>query len=71
MMTEAYTALNKTLRYYGTPEFPIAHFPFNFNLLTKLNYTSNADAFKSAIYDWLDHMPENAWPNWLVRKNVQ
>jgi alpha-glucosidase len=70
MMTEAYTSLNKTLRYYGTSEAPIAHFPFNFLLLTKLNYTSNADAFKNVIYDWLDHMPENAWPNWLVRKKL-
>jgi len=65
MMTEAYTSLDKTLRYYGTSEAPIGHFPFNFFLL-KLNFTSNAKAFKDTIYDWLDHMPEKAWPNWVV-----
>jgi len=65
MFVEAYTTVNYTMMYYST-ETHRAHMPFNFNCITQLNITSTAIDIKNAIYLWMDNMPINQWPNWVV-----
>lgn len=67
IFTEAYAELDDTMRYYkDTDGEPIAHFPFNFLLIEKLNEHSNAYQFKNEIDVWLTKMPEGATANWVV-----
>lgn len=65
-MTEAYTSLENTVRYYGNTTEPMAQIPFNFQLLTNLNFSSNANNFKSIIDTWMKAMPAGQWANWVV-----
>jgi len=67
MITEAYTTIEKTMRYYGDATSPGAHLPFNFGLISYLNDQSDAADFESAVLGWLDNMPEGKWANWVVR----
>ena len=66
-MTEAYlTPLSELMKYYGTAERPIAHFPFNFGFVgLKPNFT--AANIQGAIDDWMTAMPAGFTPNWVVR----
>lgn len=71
-MTEAYTTLENTLRFYvdktGTRNG--SHIPFNFELINYMNMESTASDFKSTIESWLTNMPKgHYYPNWVVRKN--
>lgn len=61
-MTEAYTNLTNTLKYY---EYG-AQVPFNFKFITDIENTSTASDYKNAIDTWLDEMPENGVANWVV-----
>lgn len=65
-MTEAYTTLENTIRYYGNATTPMAQIPFNFQLLTRLNFSSNAISFESVINSWIENMPQNQSANWVV-----
>lgn len=65
-MTEAYTTLENTIRYYGNATKPMAQIPFNFQLLTRLSYASNASTFETVINSWMNNMPSNQWANWVV-----
>ena len=50
------------MKYYGdNDEF---HFPFNFLLLSNENWTG--DAVSEKVSEWMDAMPEGAWPNWVL-----
>lgn len=67
-MTEAYTNLENTMLYYGDGEREGAHFTFNFFLITDLNLKSTAQDIKKAIMKWMDNLPANHIPNWVVSK---
>lgn len=67
MITEAYTSVENTMKYYGDESNLGAHLPFNFGLISYLNDHSNATDFKNAVLSWLDNMPEGKWANWVVR----
>lgn len=67
MMTEAYSTLDETVAYYGSPTKPGASFPFNFNLITSLGRSSNATDFKNIIDAWMSKMDSFRKPNWVVR----
>lgn len=54
------------MAYYGTDDYGIVHFPFNFQFV-RLNTLLDARDFKNEIYHWLDNMPKGATPNWMVR----
>lgn len=69
MMTEAYTDIENTMKYYGNATHNGANFPFNFALLTDLNQDSNVNDFIKAINKWMDHMPPGYTPNWVVSNN--
>ena len=66
-MTEGYVdSLPELMKYYGTPAAPIAHFPFNFKLVSLPAF--RARPLKQAIDSWMEAMPSGgwAWANWLV-----
>lgn len=70
MVTEAYTTLENTLRYYGDDMHLGADLPFNFGLINELTDQSNATKFSTVITKWLDNMPERKWANWVVNIRI-
>ena len=63
MVGETYDPVNTVMKYYGTnnDEF---NFPFNFLLLSNKEWTG--DSVSHAVSQWMDAMPEGAWPNWVL-----
>lgn len=64
-MVEAYSPIDHLALYYGTPERPGAHFPFNFQIIGT-NNASTAQELKRNIDTWLDNLPAGAHSNWVV-----
>lgn len=64
MMTEAYTSLENTIRYYHYG----SHIPFNFNFIMNVNASSSATEFKNIMDEWMKAKPEKGVANWVVRK---
>lgn len=60
---ETYDPVETVMSYYGkdNDEF---HFPFNFLLLSNQNWTG--DGVSDLVSQWMDAMPEGAWPNWVL-----
>lgn len=65
MIAEAYTDSNHTLAYFGTPEYKIAHFPFNFGFVG-LKTIPSPTSFDEAIKYWLTTKPAHGVANWVV-----
>lgn len=66
MITEAYTSLSNTMRYYGNDTNPGAHMPFNFGLIDSLNDQSRAEDFNKVVLKWMSNMPAGGRANWVV-----
>ncbi|GAB1869739.1 alpha-glucosidase [Camponotus japonicus] len=62
IMTEAYTSLKNTTRYYKFG----SHVPFNFKFITDVNNVSKAADFKRIIDDWMSQTPNGESPNWVM-----
>ncbi|XP_047354643.1 maltase 1-like [Vespa velutina] len=62
MMTEAYTSLENTTKYYQYG----AHIPFNFKLITDVNHNSSASDFKRIIEAWIAKTPKDGSANWVL-----
>ncbi|XP_031836513.2 alpha glucosidase 2 [Nomia melanderi] len=62
LMTEAYTNLNNTLKYYNFG----SHIPFNFKYITEANANSNITRFKEIADDWISGMPAGSTANWVM-----
>ncbi|KAL4097535.1 hypothetical protein QTP88_022295 [Uroleucon formosanum] len=71
MITEGYTSMENTMRYYGNETNLGAHMPFNFGLIDRLNDFSNATKFKEAVNNWLDNMPDGKCANWVIGNHDQ
>ncbi|XP_026811817.1 maltase 2-like isoform X1 [Rhopalosiphum maidis] len=71
MITEAYTTIENTIRYYGNKTNLGAHMPFNFGLIERLNDSSNAAKFNDAVNSWLDIMPDGKCANWVIGNHDQ
>ncbi len=60
---EAYQPIEKLMPYYGTPEKPGLHMPYNFSLVRApwdpKTIATYADAYEAQL-------PEHAWPNWVM-----
>lgn len=67
LMTEAYTTLDMTIKYYGNGTRNGAQIPFNFELISYTNVNSTADDFKKNIDAWLNKVPNGKIANWVVR----
>lgn len=67
IFTEAYANMSFTMRYYQDEKGePIAHFPFNFLLIERLDENASAEDFKIRIDEWFDNLPEGATSNWVL-----
>ncbi|XP_023315955.1 maltase 1-like [Trichogramma pretiosum] len=63
IMTEAYTSLVNTTKFYDYG----SHVPFNFNFIMSVNNKSTAAEFKSVIDDWMSHTPKpHGVANWVM-----
>ncbi|XP_020278781.1 maltase 1-like [Pseudomyrmex gracilis] len=62
MMTEAYTNLANTTKYYKFG----AQVPFNFKFITDVNNNSKPTEFKRIIDDWMANTPSDGSPNWVM-----
>lgn len=65
-MVDVYSDVKNTMKYYGNSTSPGAHFPINFNFITKFNKQSNAYDVDAIIKSWMLNMPDGCWPNWIV-----
>ncbi|XP_021941641.1 maltase 1-like isoform X2 [Zootermopsis nevadensis] len=65
MITEVYMPVEKLMAYYGNKSHPIAHFPFNFELISVSQENISAQSIYSTIMTWMDNLPKGAWPNWV------
>lgn len=66
MMTEAYAALDKTMRYFGEGGREGAQMPFNFALITDVNRDSTANEIKYALDRFITFKPIDKLSNWVV-----
>ncbi|CAK9805314.1 Maltase 1 [Anthophora plagiata] len=62
LLTEAYTSLENTLKYY---EYG-SNVPFNFKFIMDADETSNADHFKEIIDSWITRKPKDGVANWVM-----
>lgn len=69
ILTEAYTNLQNTIRFYGEDGSNGSHIPFNFQLISYTSAASTAADFKTQIDSWLDVMPAGKVANWVVSNN--
>lgn len=60
---EVYLPLEKVVGYYGTPERPGAHLPFNFHLI---GATWKASTIADLIAHYESVLPPGCWPNWVL-----
>lgn len=65
MMTEAYTDLDRMMRYYGKGDRK-GSVPFNFIFLEGLKKNSNARDIKMIVDKWMTYMPLGKTANWVV-----
>ena len=63
MVGEIYDPIATVMTYYGEDDDEF-NFPFNFLLLGRKVW--NGTEVNTTINDWLDSMPEGAWPNWVL-----
>lgn len=68
MMTEAYTNITFTMKYYESDDGlrKGSHIPFNFLLISDLNGKSSSQDFAHTISKWMDYMPASFSANWVV-----
>lgn len=71
IMTEAYTDIENTMKFYGNSTHDGAHFTFNFQFITKLNNTSSAKDIVAAIEEWMNNMPSKYIANWVVSSTIK
>ncbi|XP_076288783.1 alpha glucosidase 2 [Lasioglossum baleicum] len=62
LMTEAYTSLDNTIKYYKYG----SNVPFNFKYITDASSTSSATKFQQIADTWLQAMPQNGTANWVM-----
>ncbi|KAJ8680493.1 hypothetical protein QAD02_016280 [Eretmocerus hayati] len=62
ILTEAYTALENTTKYYQYG----SNVPFNFNFIMSIDNKSSPNDFKKNIEEWMNHMPKGEVANWVV-----
>lgn len=64
LVCETWTSLKETRQYYGD-SLDECHMPWNFNLLS-MDENWTASEMRRKIWDYLDALPREAWPNWVL-----
>lgn len=62
LVGEIFLPLDQLMTYYGSPEKPGVHLPFNFQLLEA---RWDAAALAELIADYEAALPQGGWPNWV------
>jgi len=63
LIGEIFLPNDRHARWYGTPEAPQVHLPFNFQLIES---AWDAGRLKTLIMDYLASLPPHGWPNWVL-----
>ncbi|XP_030573710.1 maltase A3 [Drosophila novamexicana] len=71
LLTEAYAPLDVLMQYYGNSTHNGSQIPFNFELLSNINYNSDAYHYSELLHNWLDNMPADKVANWVLGNHDQ
>ena len=71
MVGEIYLPYDRLMPYYGTPERPGCHLPFNFHLIFRGISDWTAGQIRSLIEEYLQSLPPWATPNWVLGNHDQ
>ncbi|MET0376257.1 MAG: alpha-amylase family glycosyl hydrolase, partial [Rhizorhabdus sp.] len=63
LIGEIFLPNDRHARWYGTPERPQVHLPFNFQLVEN---AWSARALHRMIADYQASLPPHGWPNWVI-----
>jgi alpha-glucosidase len=63
LVGEIYLPIGRLVAYYGLPERPAVHLPFNFQLIEA---PWRAEVLHRIIGDYEAALPPGAWPNWVL-----
>jgi len=63
LVGEIFLPNDRHARWYGTPERPQVHLPFNFQLIEN---DWNAEMLRSMIAAYESSLPPHGWPNWVI-----
>ncbi|MDO7842909.1 alpha-amylase family glycosyl hydrolase [Sphingomonas immobilis] len=63
LVGEIFLPNDRHARWYGTPERPQVHLPFNFQLIEN---PWNAAVLRRVIADYEASLPSYGWPNWVM-----
>lgn len=63
LVGEIYLPIPKLMTYYGTPDAPGVHLPFNFQLIEA---KWDAAELAARIVEYEAALPEGGWPNWVL-----
>lgn len=63
LIGEIFLPNDRHARWFGTPERPEVHLPFNFQLIEN---DWNAAALRRVIADYEASLPPHGWPNWVI-----
>ncbi|MDR5683267.1 MAG: alpha-amylase family glycosyl hydrolase [Armatimonadota bacterium] len=66
MVGEIYLPYPKLVRYYGTPQTPECHLPYNFGLVERALGDWRPEVVRAVVEDYEAHLPPWAWPNWVL-----
>ncbi len=70
MVGEIYLPLDRLMTYYGTPDAPECHMPFNFLLLQLTDWTADHVRALVEAYD-AACVQAGGWPNWVLGNHDQ
>lgn len=65
IIPEAFGDDGPVMKYYGTPDYKICSFPFNFHFMSFAQFVT-ATEFEHRIQSWLTKMPTHGVANWGV-----
>nr|WP_038282908.1 alpha-amylase family glycosyl hydrolase [Pacificimonas flava] len=63
LIGEIFLPNDRHARWYGTPDAPQVHLPFNFQLIEN---AWEAPRLRVVIADYLASLPPHGWPNWVL-----
>jgi alpha-glucosidase len=63
LIGEIFLPNDRHARWFGTPERPQVHMPFNFQLIEN---DWHADTLGRVIADYEASLPQHGWPNWVM-----
>jgi alpha-glucosidase len=63
LIGEIFLPHDRLARWYGTPEAPQVHLPFNFSLIEN---SWDAETIGRLVADYETSVPEWGWPNWVL-----